>query len=53
MKNLRERDYIDSHRETAPLRRAADAFELDNSELSFEEELAWVVGLIQGKFGIL
>lgn len=53
VKNLRERDYIDSHRETNPLRRAADAFELDNSELSFEEELAWVIGLIQGKFGIL
>ncbi len=51
--NLRERDYIDSHRETAPLRRAADAFELDNSEMTFEEELAWVQGLIQGKFGIL
>ena len=53
VQNLRERDYIDSHRETAPLRRAADAFELDNSEMGFEEELAWVQGLIQGKFGIL
>jgi len=53
VKNLRERDYIDSHRETAPLRRAEDAFELDNSDMSFEEELAWVQGLIQGKFGIL
>ena len=53
VKNLRERDYIDSHRETAPLRRASDAFELDNSEMTFEEELAWIQGLIQGKFGIL
>ncbi len=53
VRNLRERDYIDSHRETAPLRRAADAFELDNSDMTFEEELAWVQGLIQGKFGIL
>lgn len=53
VQNLRERDYIDSHRETNPLRQAADAFVLDNSELSFEEELAWVIGLIQGKFGIL
>ena len=53
VKNLRERDYIDSHRETAPLRRAEDAFELDNSDMTFEEELAWVQGLIQGKFGIL
>ena len=53
VQNLRERDYIDSHRETAPLRRAEDAFELDNSDMTFEEELAWVQGLIQGKFGIL
>ena len=53
VQNLRERDYIDSHRETHPLRRAEDAFELDNSEMGFDEELAWVQGLIQGKFGIL
>ena len=53
VKNLRERDYIDSHRETNPLRRADDAFELDNSEMGFTEELAWAQGLIQGKFGIL
>lgn len=51
--NLRERDYIDSHRETSPLRRAADAFELDNSDMSLTEEIAWIRGLIQGKFGIL
>ena len=53
VQNLRERDYIDSHRETNPLRQADDAFVLDNSELSFSEELAWVLGVIQGKFGIL
>ena len=53
VQNLRERDYIDSHRETAPLRRAEDAFELDNSEMGFSEELAWAQGVIQGKFGIL
>ena len=53
MKNLQERDYIDSHRETSPLRRAEDAFELDNSEMSLAEEIAWVQGLIRGKFNIL
>jgi len=51
--NLRERDYIDSHRETSPLKRAADAFVLDNSNMTIEEELAWLRGLIQGKLGIL
>ena len=51
--NIQERDYIDSHREASPLRRADDAFGLDNSHLSLDEELAWITGLIQGKFGIL
>lgn len=51
--NLAERDYIDSHREHSPLRRAEDAFELDNSDMTMSEELAWAKGLIQGKFGIL
>ena len=51
--NLRERDYIDSHREHSPLKRAADSFELDNSNMTMEQEISWVRGLIQGKFGIL
>lgn len=51
--NIQQRDYIDSHREASPLRRADDAFGLDNSEMTMEEELAWITGLIQGKFGIL
>lgn len=52
-RNLRERDYMDSHRETSPLRKAQDAFVLDNSSMTLEEEIAWAKGLIQGKFGIL
>lgn len=51
--NLRERDYTDSHRETNPLRQAEDAFVMDNSEMTFGEELVWIQGVIQGKFGIL
>ena len=53
LKNLKERDYIDSHRETSPLRQAEDAFVMDNTHMSFHEELVWVLGVIQGKFGIL
>lgn len=52
-KNLLDRDWIDSHRETSPLSRAADAFILDNSEMTLGEELAWVEGIIRGRFGIL
>lgn len=53
LKNLQERDYIDSHRETSPLARAADAFVLDNSEMTLHEETVWFQGLLQGKFDIL
>ena len=53
MKNLRERDYIDSHREVSPLSRAADAFVLDNSDMNLHEELVWFQGLAQGRFGVL
>ena len=53
LKNLQERDYIDSHREASPLRRAADSFELNNSDMGLTEEIAWVEGLIRGKFGLL
>ena len=45
LKNVEERDYIDSHREVSPLRQADDAKVLDNSELSFEQQdailLSW------------
>lgn len=53
VKNIKERDYIDSHREASPLQRAADAFELDNSNMTITEEVAWLKGLVQGKFNIL
>ena len=38
LKNIRERDYIDSHREYSPLKKAEDAIEIDNSELDLEEQ---------------
>lgn len=53
MNNIRERDYMDSHRETSPLVRSDEAFVLDNSDMTLSEEIAWAKGLIQGKFGIL
>lgn len=37
--NLEHRDHIDSTREDSPLRKAEDAIELDNSELTPEEQL--------------
>ncbi len=46
--NLRQRDYIDSHRETSPLRRPVDSYELDNSNMTLREEVEWAKGLIRG-----
>ena len=37
--NLETRDYIDSHREVSPLRKAADAVEIDNTNLTEFEQL--------------
>lgn len=43
LKNVEERDYIDSHRETAPLRQADDAVVLDNSNMTIPEQNAWLL----------
>lgn len=43
LKNVQERDYIDSHREVSPLRKADDALELDNSYMTIEEQNKWLL----------
>lgn len=43
LKNVQERDYIDSHREVSPLRKAEDAVELDNSNLTIDEQQQWLL----------
>ena len=42
LKNVQERDYIDSHREVSPLRQADDALLLDNSHMTIPEQNAWL-----------
>lgn len=46
LKNVQERDYIDSHRADSPLVIADDAIEIDNSYLSREEQFAAVLELV-------
>ena len=41
--NVQERDYIDSHREVSPLRKADDAIELDNSHMTIPEQKQWLL----------
>lgn len=51
VKNIKERDYIDSHRETSPLVQAPDAVVLDNSDMTFDEQMAWFKTLLHERFG--
>lgn len=53
LENLRDRDYRDSHREVSPLRQADDAFVMDNTHMTLHEEVVWMLGLLQGRFGLL
>jgi cytidylate kinase len=46
LKNVEERDYIDTHREDSPLVMAEDAVEIDNSHLSREEQFQVVLDLV-------
>lgn len=43
LKNVEERDYIDSHRKVSPLRKADDALELDNSNMTIPEQKQWLL----------
>lgn len=43
LRNVEERDYMDSHRETSPLRKADDAIELDNSHMTIAEQQQWLM----------
>ncbi|RAR70693.1 (d)CMP kinase [Flavobacterium aciduliphilum] len=47
LKNVQERDYIDTHREDSPLVIANDAVEIDNSYLSREEQFTAVLELVE------
>lgn len=53
LEELKKRDYIDSHRDFAPLRKADDAYELDTSNMSIEEVVSEVLKIIYQKEGIL
>jgi cytidylate kinase len=46
LKNVEERDYIDTHRKDSPLVMADDAIEIDNSYLTREEQFKVVLDLV-------
>lgn len=51
MKNLLERDYIDSHRETSPLCKADDAIVLDNTDMTMADQMVWLKEIMAERFG--
>ncbi|MCL4131521.1 UNVERIFIED_CONTAM: hypothetical protein GTU68_001732 [Idotea baltica] len=44
--NVQERDYIDSHRKDSPLVKAEDAIEIDNSNLTLDDQLQKLLQLV-------
>ncbi|HEV7780647.1 MAG TPA: (d)CMP kinase [Chitinophagaceae bacterium] len=50
--NLEMRDYIDSHREISPLRKAKDALELDNTNLTEKEQFNRALAWAEERMGI-
>ena len=53
LKNVEERDYIDSHRAVSPLRRADDALLLDNSNMTIAEQKEWLLEQFHKHAGVL
>ena len=51
LENLKTRDYIDSHRETSPLRQAGDAIVLDNTNMTLEDQMVWLRDIVRSRFG--
>ena len=49
--NLRKRDYIDSHREFAPLKKAEDSFVLDTSNMTIDEAVNAIIKIVKNKLG--
>lgn len=43
LENVKQRDYIDQHREVSPLRKAKDALLLDNTNLAVDEQKEWLL----------
>jgi CMP/dCMP kinase len=48
-RNIIARDIADENRDISPLRRADDAIILDNSRMTVEEQMSWIMGLIEKK----
>ena len=48
--NVEKRDYIDEHRAVSPLRKVPDAVEIDNGNLTIDEEVREMAAIIMRKY---
>ena len=48
---VKKRDYIDSHREFAPLKKSEDAYEIDTSFMSIDEVVQAIIDIVNQKVG--
>ena len=53
LKNVQERDFIDTNRKDSPLIKAKDAIEIDNTDLSLQEQFDLIYSIILNKMDIL
>lgn len=51
LKNVQDRDYMDSNREFSPLRKADDAIEFDNSDMGLKEQLERILNFARRQIG--
>ena len=49
LKNVQERDFLDTHRDVSPLRQADDALLLDNSNMTIDEQNEWLMEKVKDK----
>jgi cytidylate kinase len=47
LQNVKKRDHIDETRDESPLKKAHDSVELDNSNMNRQEQLDWIIGLVE------
>lgn len=47
LRNVQERDYIDSNREDSPLKKAKEAIEIDNSNMALEEQFNKILEIVK------
>ncbi|HPS94998.1 MAG: (d)CMP kinase [Bacteroidales bacterium] len=50
LRNVKERDFLDENRDTAPLKRAPDAILLDNSKMTIEDQIVWFDNIISKRW---